>query len=87
MNIFFVSQVLCWEGNQMTLRTLQLKFCFPPFYGVYDTGDGTIYIFGEYDGEIEDVISHEVLHWTLQKVAGKKASLALDDVPLDLLKA
>jgi len=69
----------------MTLRALQLKFCFPPFYGIYDTGDGTIYIFGDYDGEIEDVISHEILHWALQKVAGEDASLALDNVKPELL--
>lgn len=65
----------------MTLRTLQLKFCFPPLYGIYDTGDGTIYIFGDHDGEIEDVIDHEVLHWVIQKIAGKNASLSLDNVP------
>jgi len=70
----------------MTVRTLKLKFCFPPLYGVYDTGDGTIYIFGEHDGEIEDVLSHETLHWVVQKVAGKNASLALDDLPSELLR-
>jgi hypothetical protein len=61
-------------------------FCFPPFYGIYDTGDGTIYIFGEHDGEIEDVISHEILHWVLQKVGGKEASLGIDNVPSELLR-
>jgi hypothetical protein len=71
----------------MTLHSLQLRFCYPPLYGVYDTGDGTIYIFGEHDGMIEEVISHEVLHWVLQRVAGKKASLGLDNVPPEFLQA
>jgi hypothetical protein len=66
---------------------LQLRFCFPPLYGIYDTGDGTIYIFGEHEDEIEEVISHEVLHWALQKIAGKQASLSLDNVPPEFLKA
>ena len=70
----------------MTLRTLRLMFCFPPMYGIYDTGDGTIYIFGDQDDKIEDVLNHEVLHWALQKVMGKAASLALDNVPSGLLR-
>lgn len=70
----------------MTLGMLRLKFCFPPLYGIYDTGDGTIYIFGDQDGEIEDVISHEVLHWVMQKIAGKKASLALDNISSEFLR-
>jgi len=50
---------------------MQFRFCFPPsIYGIYDTGEGVIYIFGEHDGEIEDVLSHEVLHWAVQKIAG-----------------
>jgi len=71
----------------MTLRSLQLRFCYPPLYGVYDTGDGIIYIFGEHDGMIEEIISHEILHWVLQRVAGKQASLSLDNVPPELLDA
>jgi len=71
----------------MTLHSLQLRFCYPPLYGVYDTGDGTIYIFGEHDGMIEEIISHEVLHWVLQRLAGKQASLSLDNVPPELLDA
>jgi len=55
-------------------------------YGIYDTGDGTIYIFGDHDGEIEDVLNHEVLHWILQKIMGKDASLALDNVSSELLR-
>jgi len=70
----------------MTLRALQLRFCFPPLYGIYDTGDGTIYIFGEHEDEIDEVISHEVLHWLLQKVAGKRASLSLDNIPAEFLE-
>jgi hypothetical protein len=70
----------------MTMQTLQLRFCFPPLYGVYDTGDGTIYIFGDHDGEIEDVLSHEFLHWVIQKIAGKQTSLALDNIPPELLR-
>jgi len=55
-------------------------------YGIYDTGSGIIYIFGDHDGKIEDVLSHEILHWALQKTAGKRASLALDNVPAELLR-
>ena len=69
----------------MTTQTLQLRFCFPPLYGIYDTGEGTIYIFGDQDDRIEEVLSHEFLHWVLQKIAGKQASLALDNVPPELL--
>ena len=36
-------------------RKLQLNFCFPPIYGIYDTGSGEIYIFGDHDGKIEDI--------------------------------
>jgi hypothetical protein len=80
---------LIWnkKGKAMTLRTLQLRFCFPPLYGIYDTGDGTIYIFGEHEEEIEEVVSHEVLHWVLQKIAGKQASLSLDNVSSEFLEA
>jgi len=67
------------------------RFCYPPtVYGIYDTGDGTIYIFGEHDdrfeNKIEVVISHETDHWVIQKVAGKQASLALDNIPPELLR-
>ena len=86
MNIFSLFHVLLGKEIALTLRTLRLKFCFPPLYGIYDTGDGTIYIFGDHDGEIEDVLNHEVLHWIMQKIAGKEASLALDNVPLELLR-
>jgi hypothetical protein len=68
-------------------RRAQFHFCFPPsIFGVYDTGDGVIYIFGEHDGEIEDVLSHEVLHWAVQKVAGKQASLDLDKISKEVFR-
>ena len=71
----------------MQNRRVQFHFCFSPsIYGIYDTGDGVIYIFGEHDGEIEDILSHELLHWAVQKVAGKKASLALDNIRKELLR-
>lgn len=70
----------------MLNRRVQFHFYYPPsIFGVYDTGDGVIYIFGEHDGEIENVLSHETLHWAVQRVAGKQASLDLDNVPRELL--
>ena len=71
----------------MQNRRVRFRFCFPPsIYGIYDTGDGVIYIFGEHDWEIEDILSHELLHWAVQKMAGKKASLALDNIRKELLR-
>ncbi len=71
----------------MLNRTVQFRFHYPPsIFGVYDTGDGVVYVFGQHDGEIEDVLSHEVLHWTVQKVAGEKASLDLDNIARELLR-
>ncbi len=68
-------------------KKVQFRFCYPSsIFGVYDTGDGVIYIFGQHDGEIEEVLNHEVLHWALQKMAGKKASLDLDNIPKELLR-
>ncbi len=82
MDIFSLLRVLVEEKMQ---RRVQFHFCYPPsIFGVYDTGDGIIYIFGEHDGEIEDVLSHETLHWVVQKVAGKQASLNLDNIPQEL---
>jgi hypothetical protein len=66
---------------------VQFRFNYPPIYGIYDTGNGVIYVFGDHDGKIEDILSHEVLHWTVQRVAGKRASLNLDNVPSRLLRA
>ncbi|MGB9134866.1 MAG: hypothetical protein WCC63_04705 [Candidatus Bathyarchaeia archaeon] len=68
-------------------RKLQFHFYFPPIYGIYDTGEGKIYVFGDHDGKIEDILSHEVLHWAVQKIAGKRASLTMDNVPSQLLRA
>jgi hypothetical protein len=70
----------------MQSRKLQFRFCFPPIYGIFDTGEGLIYVFGEQDGKIEDVLSHEVLHWTVQKIAEKRASLDLDNIPPKFLR-
>jgi len=62
-------------------RSLDFIFQFPPIHGVFDTGHGVVYIFGEqHEDEIEDVITHETLHYVVQKVAGKRASLKLDRV-------
>jgi hypothetical protein len=62
-------------------KSIEFVFQFPPIQGVFDTGYGVVYIFGElHESEIEDVISHESLHFALQKVAGKRASLKLDRV-------
>ena len=62
-------------------RSIEFVFQFPPIQGVFDTGYGVVYIFGElHESEIEDVISHESLHFALLKVAGKRASLKLDRV-------
>jgi len=62
-------------------KSIEFVFQFPPIQGVFDTGYGVVYIFGElHESEIEDVISHESLHFVLQKVAGKRASLKLDRV-------
>ncbi len=70
----------------MASMRLQFRFFFPPIYGIYDMGDGVIYVFGEHEDKIEDVLSHEVLHWAVQKIAGKHASLHLDNVPSKLLR-
>ncbi len=84
MDIFSLLRVLFEEKMQ---RRVQFHFCYPPsIFGVYDTGDGIIYIFGEHDGEIEDVLNHETLHWVVQKVAGKQASLNLDNIPRELFQ-
>jgi len=62
-------------------RALEFVFQFPPIYGVFDTGCGLVYIFGElHENEIEDIIAHETLHYVLHRVAGKKASLRLDRI-------
>lgn len=62
-------------------KRLEFVFMFPPIHGVFDTGYGTVYIFGElHENEIEDIMTHETLHYALLKAGGKKASLKLDRV-------
>lgn len=62
-------------------KSLDFVFQFPPIYGVFDSGYGVVYIFGElHENAIEDIITHETLHYTLLKTAGKKASLKLDSI-------
>ncbi len=62
-------------------KAMEFVFQFPPIHGVFDTGYGIIYIFGSlYEGEIENIIVHETLHFVLLRVAGKKASLKLDRI-------
>ena len=71
----------------MRTRRVKFRFCYPSsIHGIYDTGEGIVYIFGQHDGNIEDVLSHEVLHWAVQKVAGKQASLDLDYILEELLR-
>ncbi len=73
--------------NQKTQRegkmakSIEFVFQFPPIQGVFDTGYGTVYIFGTlHETEIEDLIAHETLHYVLKKVAGKRTSLKLDRI-------
>ena len=67
-------------------KSLQFIFEFPPVYGVFDTGHGVVYIFGElHETAIEDIIAHETLHYVLLKAVGKKASLKLDRICSQLI--
>ena len=62
-------------------KVLNFVFQFPPIHGVFDTGYGVVYVFGElHESEIENIILHETLHYVLMKVAGKRASLKLDRI-------
>jgi hypothetical protein len=62
-------------------KSLEFVFQFPPVYGVFDSGYGVVYVFGElHENAIEDIIAHETLHYVLLRVAGKKASLKLDRI-------
>ncbi len=62
-------------------KSLEFVFQFPPVHGVFDTGFGVVYVFGElHETEIEDILAHETLHYVLLRVAGKKASLKLDRI-------
>lgn len=67
-------------------KVLEFVFQFPPIHGIFDTGFGVVYIFGElHENEIEDIIEHETLHYVLLRVSGKKASLRLDRVYSQIL--
>ena len=62
-------------------RPLRFLFRFPPIHGVFDSGYGLIYIFGElHESEIENIIVHETLHYVLLRVVGRKASMRLDRI-------
>jgi hypothetical protein len=62
-------------------KVIEFVFQFPPIHGVFDTGYGVVYVFGElHETEIEDILEHETLHFVLLRVAGKKASLKLDRI-------
>ena len=66
-------------------RSLKFVFEFPPVHGVFDTGCGVIYIFGGmHESEIEDILVHETVHHVLLRVAGKRASLKLDNIYKEL---
>ena len=67
-------------------KSLEFVFEFPPVYGVFDTGHGIVYIFGElHETAIEDIIAHETLHYVLLRAVGKKASLKLDKIYLHVI--
>lgn len=67
-------------GTPIT-RPLKFVFEFPPIHGVFDAGYGIVYIFGGlHESEIENIIVHETVHYVLLRVAGKRASLKLDNV-------
>ena len=66
-------------------RSLRFIFQFPPIHGVFDSGYGVVYIFGGlHESEIENIIVHETLHYVLLRTAGKKASLKLDRIYMEL---
>jgi hypothetical protein len=67
-------------GTPIT-RPLKFVFEFPPIHGVFDAGYGIVYIFGGlHESEIENIIVHETVHYVLLRVAGKRASLKLDNI-------
>jgi len=70
------------NGKQAYMaKSVEFVFQFPPIQGVFDTGFGVVYIFGElHEDEIEDIIVHETLHYVVQKTAGTRASLKLDRI-------
>ena len=91
LNLILKPALACSEGKSSPedclnlgialARPLKFVFQFPPIHGVFDAGYGVVYIFGwPYEGEIEDIIVHETLHYVLLRVAGKRASLKLDKI-------
>lgn len=77
------------QPNRRTNKMkLEFRFCYPPsMYGTYDTGNGVIHIFGvQPEHNIEEVISHETLHFVVQKLEGKEACLALDNFSINVYK-
>jgi hypothetical protein len=67
-------------GSAMA-KPMKFVFEFPPIHGVFDAGYGVVYIFGGlHESEIENIIVHETLHYVLLSVAGKRASLKLDNI-------
>ncbi len=68
------------KGTAMA-KSLKFVFQFPPINGIFDAGHGIVYIFGGlYEGEIENIIVHETLHYVLLRRVGKKACLRLDRI-------
>ena len=66
-------------------KPMKFVFEFPPIHGVFDAGYGVVYIFGGlHESEIENIIVHETLHYVLLSVAGKRASLKLDNIYTEL---
>jgi len=71
----------CTVVGATMAKSLEFVFQFPPIQGVFDMGCEVIYIFGEmHENAIEDIIVHETVHYVLLKVAGKRASLRLDNI-------
>lgn len=70
------------------MRQLKFKFCSPPISGAYyDPASKTAYFFTlnitetqkqGFKDDIEQAIIHETIHYTIQKIAGKKASTRFD---------
>jgi hypothetical protein len=74
-------QIINMRQKDRMAKSVGFVFQFPPIQGAFDTGNGIVYIFGElHEDEIEDIITHEILHYVVQKAAGKRASLKLDRI-------
>jgi hypothetical protein len=73
------------DSETTMVKSMRFIFRFPPIHGVFDAGYGLVYIFGElHEGEIENIIMHETMHYVLLRVAGRKASLKLDRIYTEL---